>query len=617
MDKIIYKFNSLEFLNASIDEIYHKKYHYINGKDLIDFKGAMSQYFVQIERVFRYTYFSDISLDLNKIDMNLFKQQFPFIYNKFAKANLDVNGIEYYLKLLSNLRNINLHAIIAYPIGNEFSIDGSIFYDFPILSEKLSYMKNGALTIAGMLILIMPLLDSKKLENLIDYLFLNWGELIFGTVVEKINIKRKIITELEQVFNTNYEVDIRNDKPTNSLLQDIFGKEYNNLIITTQDNTVGFVLDLSTRTKAPKFAIEGEISNNNNLYEINIKKGSNIGVYFENDYSLKTSNLNEFCNLCCKVPPFLALAYLYVYNIDNYSEKTNINYNLFLKLNKPKFYRDKSIRILSYGDKKSDIREINKVVRESLLRMFLDIEEKMIFKYGVLINNYSKCKNITKALNVSEELEMKIIACRNFVSHDGMFDEFYYIDSKTGYMLDFNFICDTFMELISFLYETHKKDDAEFIKNKLYVYLLNLIVAVKYKRIFVMSTKLFFNKFNNYNEVFERIEKSLGSVFNSFISGKEEKKLLGCVKNKFYFNIAPNILLTDDRKYSFNQLVLMEITGKDLEFCGEKINKDVIRFISSPRTKLNKITKNGKKVTLDLIKKLDYGILKIYTYVAK
>ena len=54
-----YNIRSLDFLNASIDEIYYRKKHYITGVDLLNFKGQMSSYFVQIERLFRYVYFSD------------------------------------------------------------------------------------------------------------------------------------------------------------------------------------------------------------------------------------------------------------------------------------------------------------------------------------------------------------------------------------------------------------------------------------------------------------------------------------------------------------------------------------------------------------------------------
>ena len=122
MQKRIYNFNSLEFLNASVDEIYYRKKHYIKGVDLLNFKGQMSSYFVQIERLFRYVYFADISLDNEMIDVDLLKEHYPFVYNNFAnnkytlyseENEIVVDGITYYFHLIEQLRNMNLHAVIS------------------------------------------------------------------------------------------------------------------------------------------------------------------------------------------------------------------------------------------------------------------------------------------------------------------------------------------------------------------------------------------------------------------------------------------------------------------------------------------------------------------------
>ena len=72
MEKKEYDFNSKEFLNAGINEIYHKKTHYINGRCLLDLKGAVGPLFVQVERIFRSVYVSGIVLDSKEIDVSLF-----------------------------------------------------------------------------------------------------------------------------------------------------------------------------------------------------------------------------------------------------------------------------------------------------------------------------------------------------------------------------------------------------------------------------------------------------------------------------------------------------------------------------------------------------------------
>lgn len=82
--KTIYDLHSLEFLNAPISRIYHRKKHFVNGKDLSYLKGLLSADLVQIERGFRYVYFSDISLESDRIDQRLFREQFPFLFERFA-----------------------------------------------------------------------------------------------------------------------------------------------------------------------------------------------------------------------------------------------------------------------------------------------------------------------------------------------------------------------------------------------------------------------------------------------------------------------------------------------------------------------------------------------------
>ena len=50
-DKKLYEFNSLEFLNAGVDEIYYRKKHYISGKDTMFLKSMMAGKILQFERM--------------------------------------------------------------------------------------------------------------------------------------------------------------------------------------------------------------------------------------------------------------------------------------------------------------------------------------------------------------------------------------------------------------------------------------------------------------------------------------------------------------------------------------------------------------------------------------
>ena len=104
MQKKNYELNSIDFLNATLDEIYYRKKHYVKGKDLLEFKSMLAGYFAQVERIFRCVYYSNISLDIKEIDLDLFKRQFPFIYdtyygNTYAKItdeeeSSEVDGVD-------------------------------------------------------------------------------------------------------------------------------------------------------------------------------------------------------------------------------------------------------------------------------------------------------------------------------------------------------------------------------------------------------------------------------------------------------------------------------------------------------------------------------------------
>ena len=623
-----YNIRSLDFLNASIDEIYYRKKHYITGVDLLNFKGQMSPYFVQIERLFRYVYFSDISLDIEKIDIELLKKHFPFIYGNFSNKQFTmfseesekvVDGITYYFYLIEQLRNMNLHAVISTKVARIFQVEESFIRVFPSLSDKLVYSKEGVLTMAGMLALLMPILDEKRLKYLIGYIFQNWGcdlyQLEFKASWEAQNC---LIEGLKNTFLTNYEADIRKDKPCGDLLKDIFGREYGNLSIEEQDK-VYFKLDLSKRLNSPRFDVSGSLEKQVDSYLLTIEKGTNIGVYFDNDFTIEIKDVEKFCEVCCLVPPFLAIAYLYHNNVCFFDSKTNnyISHESFKKLNKVKFYRDKNIPILCYGNENADIREINKTASENLLRMFLDFEEAIVFNYDIPIyGDWSKFSDITTVLNVPQELKNKLISCRNFCSHEGMLNNFHYSTKNSGYRITLPFICDTICEFAKFLEASNKKKESFWIKNNLHKYLLNNIIGVKYKRIFEMSARLFRQSGDRVAETCANIQKSLGVVKNSCIDIVSEISLLKATNEDFFFYIPQSLFETKEDKFEFSKLRLIRICEESLEIRGGRVGVNVLEFFQTPTTNLSKISKNGKGVQLKLVNEVEEGLITVKTYKA-
>ena len=630
VDKKKYDIKSIEFLNATIDEIYQKKKHYVVGKELTEFKGYMSLYFVQLERIFKYVYYSDFVVDLEQIDLSLFKEQFPYVYNTFYGKSYEktsnnktvkLNGVVYYTKILDNLRNINLHGVISTNLANVFRVNQDFIEEFFLFSDKVSLLKEGVLTIAGMLTLIMPLLDQQRLQKLIKYIFQNWCNPLFDCEYRESYQKQELLLEeLNNKFGTNYEVEIRKSQSSGKIIEDIFGRETKNLNLNKYGDVIEFVLDLSSRLKSPRYKVEGFLFDNNQIVQLLIRKGSNIGIYFENDYTLNINNVELFCEYCCQVPCFLSISYLYQNKISIFDDTTynGLNLKMYKKLNNPKFFRDKDIRILCYGNQNADIRELNKVVSENLLRLFLDFEESIVFNNNIKVySGFSKFKEIVEVFDTSKEISNKLIACRNFCSHEGILDNFHYVNNDVGYTITLPFICKTIKEFIDYLIRKDYKKQAYWMQKGFHNYVLNNVFSCKYKRIFEASAQLFRCKREKIVDVCNGIKKSLGAVKNSALNKYAESELLNLDGDKYFFYIPQQLFETPDDKYYYKKLILIRILEKDLEVRGINTATDVLEFFRTPNTNFNKITKNGDRLTFQLIEEEDNGIMKIQSYKIK
>lgn len=631
MQKKIYQFNSIDFLNATVDEIYYRKKHYVEGKDLLQFKGMLSAYFVQIERMFRYVYFSDISLNVQRIDLELFKRQFPFVHNTFYKniytIDFDnagpqkVDGITYYTWLVEQLRNINMHAVISTALTKIFKIDEDFIHNLPKFSEDVLYIKDGVLTVAGIFGLLLPILHPKKAKYLLGYIFQQWSEVLYGlSFKESWGKQEELWSLLSSIYKTDYEVEIRENGGYNNPIEAMFGRECQYVQKEEMRDEIRFIWDVSQGTNSPKFFVAGSLQSKNGEVGLLIEKGSNVGIYFEENYNLRIENVALFLDLCSKVPPFMAVAYLYHNQIQVLEQATynKIDQFFFKKLNHPKFYVDKNIAILCYGNDNADIREVNKSVCENLLKLFLDFEEAVVFRNDIPVyGTYSKFTEVTKKFNVPYDLTNKLIACRNFCSHEGMLDNFHYSTPTRGYRITLAFICETLAEFIEFLNGIGESEHAHWLQRDLERYILNNLIGVKYKRIFETSIKLFRSNGDWIATHCMAIKKSLGAVYNSCIDERTETILADKMKKKFSFFISPTLWETQDNTFQFSELTLYRIFEKDLEIRGEKTGVEVLEFFKTPVTNLSKISKNGKGVRLELVEEKKEGVLLVHSYKIK
>lgn len=631
IEKIIYDLESLDFLNASISDIYYKKKHFVNGKDLFYLKGLLSANLVKIERVFRYVYFSDISLESDRIDQRLFREQFPFLFKSFANKDYSiynddgsqkiVDGITYYTWMLKRFRNINLHAIISTPLSYTMRIDESFIQAFPKIADSICYVKDGELTISGMLIMVLAALSSNDSKAFLSNFVNVWGKSICGNIGnDGVNEYKKTLELIfADMLRNNYEVDIREKNNDKNILDSIFGRIYTDVQITKiNENILRFCLDLSQCVKAPRFCVSGQIEMTADKCILMVDKGSNIGEYFINDYTLKIYNIQAFIETCQSAPPFLGLVYLYHNNITELKDISDVDIERLSKLNKPKFYRDKNIMILCCGANFADMREINKSASEGVQKALLDIEEKLVFELGIPVyNTYSKLSVILKELNVPLELTSRLIVLRNFAAHYGMLNDYYFYNQETGYYIDLPFIFSVFNDLIIYLDSIGNHNYANYVRKQYFLHIINNLIGVKYKRIFLKSILLFHRYGDKVAESCFDINQSLNTAKYSIIDSETERLIVSFSPYRFNFIIPPKVYRFTDNKFYFNRLTLIKIQGKDLSVSDVPLGRDELVFLKTPATDFSKIKSNGKIVDFDLMDTYDEGVLTIQTYKAK
>ncbi len=631
MNTKIYGLHTLEFLNASIDEIYHRKKHYATGKDSALLKGIFSAEFVKLERMFKAVYFSDISLCWEHIDQDLFARQFPFVYEHFANKNylfVDnqeqesiVNGITYYTSILEELRNINLHAIISAPIAKTFKMPDGFFDVFPKISESVLYVKNGQLTIAGMFIMLFAIIRDNDLESSITNFINIWGESIWNVVEynEKRVVKEEIATRLTIAFKTNYDTPIRTGISTSNILENVFGVLNDSLVLEQNNKNASFTLDISKRAKSPWLGVEGEIVYESNQVKITIKKGSNIGTYFSNDFTLVITDILRFNEYSHSVAPFMFIAYLYNLGIASFTTETEVATELLSRLNYPKFYRDKDLNILCFGNKNADIREINKSISEGLLKLFLNFEERMIFILNIDVYvGYSKLSRVLETLNVPKSISEKILLIRNFAAHYGMLNNYHCFSKTRCEKITIQYVLDSIFELILWLNNNNYQRHSSFLHDNFHQHILNNIIGVKYRRLIDKSAQLCRYKQDKTLEIYDSLQKSFLPLDNSVISKADEEKILAYSKGTFTIKTKENSLInTPEGVHAFTRIKRLIFEGEQMELNGKLIVGNRISILQTPKFNIDRITIQGKIVKWEIVKQYSMGLQDYFIYQSK
>ena len=422
------------------------------------------------------------------------------------------------------------------------------------------------------------------------------------------------------IYKTDYEVAIRSKEQGTDLIFAIFGRERNRVQFSREGDIIRFAWDCSQTMKTTRLQVYGYCKEYADEAFLSIDAGSNVGVYFSENYTLYIRDVKKFVGFCKTVPSFMAVAYLYHNQITVFDETTIEKVDAFYmeKLNYPKFYVDKNIPILCYGSDNADIREINRAISGNLLKLFLDFEEAVVFRKEIMVfGEYSKFASVMKIFNVPNVLMNKMVICRNFCSHGWLLDEYYCGKAGQVYKITLAFIIETICELIEFLQNAGETEPAHWLQCDLEEHIFNSLIGIKYKRIFERSIKLFYSKGDWVAKNSDAIKKSLKTVENSCIPSYVESMLMKKMKRKFYFYLSPKLVELSDNCFKFSHLILYRIYDKELEIRDEKTGVDVLEFFKTPGMKLRLLTKHGNNVQLELIEEKQEGILCIQSYKIK
>lgn len=634
-NKKIYELHSLDFLNAGIDEIYYKKKHFASGKDTMFLKTMMAGSILCFERMCRYVYYSDLRIP-ECFHNQLFKEQFPFLYERFFNKyywlihngeKVLLNGITYFTVILERLRNINLHAVISTPLDITMQIDPAFINEFPKISENVFYLKKGVLTVAGMLIIVYSIMRSNnedrarkneidnELKKSINYFINIWGDAIWGEKQKYIKSK-DLYKFLQTSFSTNYEVEIRRPVVVEDILEMIFGDLYHapQMIIVQDDNKLNFSLDISGRENAPYFGVSGNLMLAEGTYTLTIDKGSNIGKYFSDDYVLLIDNKDKFMEYCNLAPHFMCVAYMYHNNIKAVSQFSDNDKKRVMKLNNPKFYRNKDITILCSGARYADMREMNKSLTEGMISFFLKFENDVIFRHNITVDTgYSKLTNVLDELGIQGELKTRLVAIRNFCAHYGILNNFYNYNKEKVYYHDIPFIVQTIYDLFGELDMRGYTELAEIAKKIFHASTINNLIGVKYKRLFEMSINLFSAQPNEIAQIINDFNRSWKALENSTID-KDVEKLLMRSGLPFSFTFRKKLLPYGDNIYKFQHLSLVVVEKEGLMIRGVEVPHPKLMFFMIGAKIPDVFSVEGQKASLEFIAEEQIGLLKKLKY---
>ena len=421
---------SIRLLNLKAKNYYRNESDVVSIQNKNRFKAAFLTGIIDFERTVRGAFGS--ALDFKNINIPKMRLMFPYAFVNIFDLR---HKYEQVGMILESIRNINAHVYLSKEDEEVFNYDYSSLENAPKIDNRIKYLDEGEITLAGLIFILLNLLREESIAAITK------KEGLFNVVAEGRLCTGDGKRFVEEISHVNLEIDIREDKPTN-IVDSVLGDYVVHSVF--KDGQVSLIHGDSSN---PVVKIDSAIITDN---EIVVRKGSLTKAFYKEDYTLKIDSPELFIELSNKLPPFALVDYCYLINMHVFNKEAYDkfkNHYLLYKLNKPKYYVDKNVKVLLLTKYESDYRVISSVVCDGLLSLFLSLEEYFYTKH-VCRNDgsYSTLRTALEKTGLSFTVRERVIALRNLVAHGYMFGDYAFFKSEL-YEVDIEFVKDTLYKL--------------------------------------------------------------------------------------------------------------------------------------------------------------------------
>ena len=553
--------DAIEFLNLPAKGLYNDSIQFANTSYRSHLKSVILDAVLDLEKVIKGVFNCDILM--KNADYALLQKMFPNGTKMFgANTQEDVSKIG---RFFETLRNISAHASACKQDFKLFRNEYSYLKNEKRLNSSVVYENNGFLTIAGLLFIVLNFLRQQSIDITVkqDNIV---GIVACGSRNETCNTSRFI----DEISHTNLEIPIRTILGTD-VISAICGNETYHL----DDNGV-FSIKIGAE-KNPTFVVNG----NYNDQILTINGGSLTKTYYKYYYTLSIKEEDLFIELANKFPCMCFVDLLYLLKIDVFDKNTYDSilkdFDLYSKLNYPKFYVDKTVSILLLPKTNSDYRVTSSVTAGAVIGVMNNFEDYLVRITGIDSDDeYSRTSLLLSKIGFSKAEKNDIVILRNMAMHGYSFGD-YILSSGVAYEFTLNFAISTLKNTIVYLKQ--KNSDAHQVFSRLVSrYFISRLISTKYKK--AIQTSHSFLQFGLTKQIRDDLEKKNDFINNSF--------------------------------YDFSILnELNELCGNGPQINRVKLNglKDYLYFFANNEDENREIEKSIKSLGLQIKKKENHGII--------